>query len=71
LDLEEYNLHFNTMAIVADATNWRQVATDLIGDEEVQFKAKDLKRRYPLVRITSEDKSALDRVLTKAAESGD
>jgi hypothetical protein len=61
----------NTMAVVASSNNWRKVAKDLIGDEPVtyeQVSVRDSLRKFPLVKITSHDKEALDRVLTKAAE---
>lgn len=71
MDLEKFNLHYNTMAVVADSTNWREVTTAIIGEEEVEFKAQDLKRKTPLVRVWSADKGALDRVMSKAAEAGE
>jgi hypothetical protein len=44
---------------------------ELIGDEPVTYaerSKKDTLRRFPIVNIMSEDKEALNRVLTKAAE---
>lgn len=64
-------LHRTSMALVANTSNWRKVAKDLIGDEPVGYEErskKDTLRRFPIIDIFSEDKDALDRVLTKAAE---
>lgn len=64
-------LHRSSMALVANTSNWRRVAKDLIGDEPVGYEeksAKDTLRKFPIINIFSEDKDALDRVLTKAAE---
>lgn len=69
-DLNEINFHYNSMSLVADTTNWREVATTLIGDEEVEFKGQDLTKKNPIVRIWAKEKDALDRVLTLAAEAG-
>lgn len=64
-------LYRSSMALVANSSNWRKVAKDLIGDEPVGYEEKSKKdslRKFPVVNIFSEDKDALDRVLTKAAE---
>lgn len=63
-------IHTTSMAIVANPQNWRKVAKELIGDEPVTYDAvpKNILRRFPIITIKSEDKDALDRVLTKAAE---
>lgn len=63
-------LHTTSMAIVANPQNWRKVAKELIGDEPVTYDAtpKDILRRFPIITIKSEDKDALARVQTKAAE---
>lgn len=63
-------IHTTSMAIVANPQNWRKVAKELIGDEPVTYDAtpKNILRRYPIITIKSEDRDALDRVLTKAAE---
>lgn len=68
-DLDSINFHYNSMSILADESDWKGVASALIGDEEVEFKAQDLKKDNPIIRIWSRDKEALDRVLTKAAEA--
>lgn len=64
-------LYVSSMALVANSSNWRKVAKDLIGDEPVTYhekSKKDTLRKFPIVNIMSTDKEALDRVLTKAAE---
>ena len=64
-------LHTTSVALVANSSNWRKVVKDLIGDEPVTYSeksAKDSLRKFPIVNIHSDDKEALDRVLTKAAE---
>lgn len=64
-------LYVSSMALVANSSNWRKVARDLIGDEPVTFAEKskrDTLRKFPIVNIMSTDKDAIDRVLTKAAE---
>lgn len=64
-------LYHTSVALVANTSNWRKVAKDLIGDEPVSYSEKSKKdtlRRFPIINIMSTDKSALDRVLTKAAE---
>lgn len=56
---------------MANTSNWRKVAKDLIGDEPVTYaekSKKDTLRRFPVVNIMSTDREALNRVLTKAAE---
>jgi hypothetical protein len=56
---------------VANTSNWRKVANDLIGDEPVFYaekSKKDTLRRFPVINIMSTDREALNRVLTKAAE---
>jgi hypothetical protein len=64
-------LHTTSVKLVANTTNWRKVVKELIGDEPVTYaekSKKDTLRKFPIVSISSEDKDALDRVLTKAAE---
>lgn len=64
-------LHTSTVALVANTSNWRKVAKDLIGDEPVSYaerSKKDTLRRFPIINISSEDPEALKRVQTKAAE---
>lgn len=64
-------LHTTSVALVANTSNWRKVAKDLIGDEPVTYEEKSKKdtlRKFPIINISSEDKDALNRVLTKAAE---
>lgn len=64
-------LHTTSVALVANSSNWRKVIKDLIGDEPVTYEEKSKKdtlRRFPVVTIMSDDKEALERVLTKAAE---
>ena len=61
----------SSVALVANSSNWRKVAKDLIGDEPVTYEEKSKKdslRKFPIVNIFSEDKDALKRVQTKAAE---
>lgn len=68
---EEPDLHMTSLMLVANTSNWRKVAKDLIGDEPVTYQErskKDTLRKRPIVNIFSEDKEALERVLTKAAE---
>jgi hypothetical protein len=65
------HLHTTSVKLVANTTNWRKVAKDLIGDEPVTYaerSKKDTLRKFPIINIMSTDKEALDRVLTKAAE---
>ena len=60
-----------SVKLVANTSNWRKVAKDLIGDEPVTYSErskKDTLRKFPIINISSEDESALNRVLTKAAE---
>jgi len=60
-----------SVALVANTSNWRAVARNLIGDEPVTYEErskKDTLRKFPIINIFSEDKEALNRVLTKAAE---
>lgn len=64
-------IYTSSVALVANSSNWRKVAKDLIGDEPVTYEErskKDSLRKFPIINIFSEDKDALDRVLTKAAE---
>lgn len=64
-------LFHTTISLVANPSNWRKVAKDLIGDEPVTYSelsAKDTLRRFPVIKISSESKAALARVQTKAAE---
>lgn len=64
-------LHTTSVKLVANTSNWRKVVKELIGDEPVTYaerSKKDTLRRFPIVNIMSEDKEALNRVLTKAAE---
>jgi hypothetical protein len=71
LTTQELTLHRNSVKLVANTSNWRKVVKDLIGDEPVGYEEKSKKdtlRKFPIVNIFSEDKEALDRVLTKAAE---
>jgi hypothetical protein len=59
------------MALVANTSNWRKVAKDLLGDEPVGYAEKSKKdplRKFHNLNLFSEDKDALARVLTKAAE---
>lgn len=68
---EAPKLYTTSVALVANTSNWRKVAKDLIGDEPVTYEEKSKKdtlRKFPIVTISSTDKDALDRVLTKAAE---
>lgn len=68
---QELTLHRTSVKLVANTSNWRKVVKDLIGDEPVGYEErskKDTLRKFPIVNIFSEDKDALDRVLTKAAE---
>lgn len=68
---DETTVYTNSMALVANSSNWRKVAKDLIGDEPVEYaerSKKDSLRKFPIINIYSADKDALDRVLTKAAE---
>lgn len=71
VDLNEIDFHYSSMSLIADSTNWKEVATTLIGGEEVEFKAQDLKKTNPIVRIWSRTKDSLDRVQTLAAEAGE
>lgn len=60
-----------SVKIVANTSNWRKVLTALIGDEPVYYEEKSKKdtlRKFPIINIFSDNKDALDRVLTKAAE---
>lgn len=63
-------LFHSTISLVANPSNWRKVAKDLIGDEPVTYSelsAKDTLRRFPVIKISSESKEAIARVQTKAA----
>jgi hypothetical protein len=69
--LTSVELHTTSVKLVANTSNWRKVVKELIGDEPVTYaerSKKDTLRRFPIVNIMSEDKEALNRVLTKAAE---
>lgn len=71
LTTEASTLHRTSVKLVANTSNWRKVVLALIGDEPVSYEEKSKKdtlRKFPIVNIFSEDASALDRVLTKAAE---
>jgi hypothetical protein len=71
LTTEAPTLHRTSVKLVANTSNWRKVVLALIGDEPVSYaerSKKDTLRKFPIVDIFSEDKEALDRVLTKAAE---
>lgn len=64
-------VHTSSVALVANSSNWRKVAKDLIGDEPVTYEErskKDTLRKFPIINIFSEDPEALKRVQTKAAE---
>lgn len=77
LDLGKNNLgtlkpnYTTQVMLIANTSNWRKVAKDLIGDEPVTYEEKSKKdtlRKRPIINISSHDKEALNRVLTKAAE---
>jgi hypothetical protein len=63
-------IHTSSVAIVANPQNWRKVIKELIGDEPVTYDAtpRDILRRFPIITIKSEDKDAIARIQTKAAE---
>ena len=64
-------IHQTSMMIIANTSNWRKVAKDLIGDEPVTYEERtkrDTLRKRPIINIFSEDPEALKRVLSKAAE---
>jgi hypothetical protein len=68
---EEADLHMTSLMLVANTSNWRKVAKDLIGDEPVTYQErskKDTLRKRPIINIFSTDPDALKRVLTKGAE---
>lgn len=59
------------LMLIANTSNWRKVAKDLIGDEPVTYEErskKDTLRKRPIINIFSEDPEALKRVQSKAAE---
>lgn len=69
--VEITKVYKSSVALVANSSNWRKVAKDLIGDEPVTYEErskKDSLRKFPIVNIFSEDPEALKRVQTKAAE---
>lgn len=69
--IESKKTYSTSVALVANSSNWRKVVKDLIGDEPVTYEEKskrDSLRKFPVVNIFSDDKEALNRVLTKAAE---
>lgn len=71
IDISSEKTYSTSVALVANSSNWRKVAKDLIGDEPVTYEEKskrDSLRKFPIVNIFSTDKEALNRVLTKAAE---
>jgi hypothetical protein len=68
---ESPKLYTTSVALVANTSNWRKVANDLIGDEPVTYgekSKKDTLRKFPVINISSTDREALKRVQTKAAE---
>ncbi len=68
---QDLTLHRTSVKLVANTSNWRKVVLALIGDEPVGYEErskKDTLRKFPIVDIFSENKEALERVLTKAAE---
>ena len=69
LNLNDINYHYNTMAITGRPEEWRDTVAALLGEGKVEYKPKDLFPQYPMITIWSKDKTALDRVLTKAAEA--
>ena len=69
--VEITKVHQSTVALVANTSNWRKVAKDLIGDEPDTYEEKSKKdtlRKFPIINIYSADPEALKRVQTKAAE---
>lgn len=71
IDAKRIKVHQSSVALVANTSNWRKVAKDLIGDEPVTYEEKSKKdtlRKFPIVNIFSHDPEALKRVQTKAAE---
>lgn len=62
------NIHYNEMMVKADLNNWREKTAEIIGEESVDFQLKDDSRTYPIVQISSTDRSALTRVLDRAVE---
>lgn len=69
--VEITKVYQSSVALVANSSNWRKVAKDLIGDEPVTYEErskKDSLRKFPIVNIFSKDPEALKRVQTKAAE---
>lgn len=65
--LEIENVFYNKMGLPeANMSNWRQRAEELIGDNEVEYRLEHSTGKYPIVRIWSEDKEALDKVLDNA-----
>jgi hypothetical protein len=68
---EAPKLYTTSVALVANTSNWRKVANDLIGDEPVTYSEKSKKdtlRKFPIINISSPDREALKRVQTKASE---
>jgi len=71
LSAGKLKVHQSSVALVANTSNWRKVAKDLIGDEPVTYderSKKDTLRKFPIINIFSHDPEALKRVQTKAAE---
>ena len=69
--IEITKVYQSSVALVANTSNWRKVAKDLIGDEPVTYEEKSKKdtlRKFPIVNIFSTDPEALKRVQSKAAE---
>lgn len=64
-------IHESQLMLIANTSNWRKVAKELIGDEPVTYEErskKDTLRKRPIINIFSEDPEALKRVQSKAAE---
>lgn len=69
--IEITKVYQSSVALVANTSNWRKVAKELIGDEPVYYEEKSKKdtlRKFPVINIFSDDPEALKRVQTKAAE---
>lgn len=64
-------VHESTLMLIANTSNWRKVAKELIGDEPVTYEErskKDTLRKRPIINIFSSDPEAIKRIQSKAAE---
>lgn len=71
--MEIENVFYNKLGLpnVSDTSDWKASAESLIGDEPVKFRLEHSKYAYPIIRLESEDPTAITRVFDKAIAISD